>query len=109
MLTWTKFDPEGSIYSRGKTEYYVILVRGIPEERPKNGIIELFTTAKKMTISEIKYKPKIGEAKLLSRLVVGNLPLKISIVEAVEKMKEAAESRENKNSFGSLNSAYTTR
>ena len=43
MLNWTTVDSEGSLFSRGKSDYYTILVRGIPEERPKDCIIPFWS------------------------------------------------------------------
>ena len=108
MLNWTEFDSDGSIYSRGKNDYYVILVRGVPEGRPKDCIIELYITSKEMTISEIKYKVNYGQVKLLSRLVIlGTLSSDRNVLEMVEEMKEIALSYEIKNRYGSINSSYT--
>ena len=109
MLNWSKFESDGTIYARGQTEYYAISARGIPEERPKSCIIELYVTSKKMTILEIKHKTKNGKVELLSRSVVlGRLLSDRGIVEAVEEMKRAAERRENKNPYGSMTSAFST-
>jgi hypothetical protein len=41
-LNWTTVDSDGSLFSRGKHDYYAILVRGIPQERPKDCVIELY-------------------------------------------------------------------
>jgi hypothetical protein len=108
ILNWTPVDSEGSLFSRGKSDYYTILVRGIPEERPKDCIIELYVTTKEMTISEIKYNPHNGQIKLLSRLVIwGNLSPANSIEKTIEVMKDIAERRENKNPYSSITSDYT--
>jgi len=40
-LNWTNVDSDGSLFSKGKRDYYAILVRGIPEEHPKDCVIEL--------------------------------------------------------------------
>jgi len=110
MLTWTHLDSDGSIFSRGKTDYYVIVTRGIPEDRPKTCIIELYATANEMTLSEIKNKVGSGKVELLSRSVVlGSLTSDRGIVEAVEEMKATAEDRENKNPYTSMTSGYSTR
>lgn len=102
-LTLTPVDSDGSLFSRGKNGCYAILVRGIPEERPKDCIIELYVSNKKMTISEIKYNVEHVKIELLSRqIVLGNLlPVK-SIDKALEEMKDTAERRENEN-LGYLN------
>ncbi len=110
MLNWTKIDSDGSLSARGKNAYYLILVRGVPEQRPKDCIIELYSSSRKIKISEVKYKTNNPKVELLSRLVViGDLSSETSIVKDVEKMKDAALKRENKNPYGSINSAYTTR
>lgn len=110
MLNWTKFDSDGSICAKGKNDYYIILVRGVPEERPKDCIIELHVSPRELTFTEIKYKAPTEDVKLLSRLVVlGNLAPDISIVEAVKTMKETVLRRENENPYGSINSAYDIR
>jgi len=109
MLNWTTVDSEGSLFSRGKTDYYTILVRGIPEERPKDCIIELYVTTKEMTISEIKYNPHNEQIKLLSRSVIwGNLQPANSIEKTIEAMKDIAERRENEASYSSITTAYTS-
>ena len=108
ILNWTSVDLEGSLFSRGKADYYTILVRGIPEERPKDCIIELYVTTKEMTISEIKYNPQNEQIKLLSRSVIwGNLPPTNSIEKAIEAMKNIAGRRENEDPYSSIASAYT--
>jgi hypothetical protein len=108
MLNWATVDSEGSLFSRGKSDYYTILVRGIPEERPKDCIIELYVTTKEMTISEIKYNPYNEQIKLLSRSIIwGNLPPANSIEKTIEAMKDIAERRENEDSYSSITSAYT--
>ena len=110
MLNWTTVDSEGSLFSRGKIDYYTILVRGIPEERPKDCIIELYATNKEMTISAIKYNAEHDKIELLSRqIVLGNLlPMK-SIDKAIEEMKDTAGRRENENLDTSISSAYTSK
>ena len=110
ILTWTPVDSDGSLFSRGKSDYYAILVRGIPEERPKDCIIELFVTEKEMTISEIKYNAEREKIELLSRqIVLGNLLPAKSIDKAVEEMKNTAERKENENRYTSISSAYTSK
>jgi hypothetical protein len=109
-LSWTSVDSAGSLFSRGKRDYYTILIRGIPQERPKDCIIELYVTDKEMTISEIKYKAQHEKIELLSRqIVLGNLLPMTSINKAVEEMKDTAEIRENENQDTSISSAYTLR
>ena len=109
-LTWTPVDSDGSIFSKGKQGYYAILVRGVPEQRPKDGIIELYVAAKEMTISAIKYNTKQKRIRLLSRIVVrGSLSPEKSVLEAIEKLKNTAEKRDNKNSYSSITSSYATK
>jgi hypothetical protein len=109
-LTWTPVDSDGSLFSRGKKDYYAILVRGSPKERPKDCIIELYVTDKEMTLSEIKYNAEHERIKLLSRqIVLGNLLPVASIDEAVEEMKDTAENRENENPGTSLSTDYTSK
>ena len=109
-LTWTPVDSYGSLFSRGKNDYYAILVRGSPEERAKDCIIELFVTDKEMTMSEIKNNPEHEHIELLSRqIVLGNLLPVTSIGEAVEEMKDTAERREHENPGTSLSSAYNSK
>ena len=109
-LTWTLVDSYGSLFSRGKNDYYEILVRGSPKERPKDFIIELYVTDKEMTTSEIKYNAEHEQIELLSRqIVLGNLLPLTSIDKAVEEMKDTAERRENENLGTSLSSAYTSK
>ena len=109
-LNWTTADSEGSLFSKGKNNYYTILVRGIPEERPKDCIIELYVTTKEMTIIEIKHSPHNRQKKLLSRSVIwGNLPPANSIEKAIEKKKNTAERAENKNPYSSITSAYSSK
>ena len=109
-LNWTTVDSDGSLFSRGKRDYYAILVRGIPQERPKDCIIELYVTDKEMTISEIKYNAKHEKIELLSRqIVMGNLLPMTSIKKAVDEMKDTAERRENENLYTSISSAYTSK
>jgi hypothetical protein len=109
-LTWTSVDSDGSLFSRGKNDYYAILVRGSPKERPKDCIIELYVTDKELTISEIKYNAEHEQIELLSRQIVSGklLPVK-GINKAVEEMKDTAERRENKNLGTSLSSAYSSK
>jgi hypothetical protein len=109
-LTWTPVDSYGSLFSRGKNDYYAILVRGIPEERPKDCIIELYVTDKELTTSEIKYNAEHEQIELLSRqIVLGKLLPVTSIEKAVEEMKDTAERRENENRGTSLSSAYASK
>ena len=97
-LNWTTVDSDGSLFSRGKRDYYAILVRGIPEEHPKDCIVELYVTDKEMTIFEIKVSAYSEQIKLLSRsIVLGNLLPMTSTSQTVEEMKDTAERREKEN------------
>jgi len=107
-LNWTTVDSDGSLFSRGKHDYYAILVRGTPKERPKDCVIELYVTDKEMTIFEIKVSAYSEQIKLLSRsIVLGNLLPVTSINRAVEEMKDTAERREKENPYTSISSDYT--
>jgi hypothetical protein len=109
-LNWTIVDSDGSLFSRGKRGYYAILVRGIPEEHPKDCVIELYVTDKEMTIFEIKVNADNEQLELLSRsIVLGNLGPETNVIQAVEEMKDAAESRENENPYSSISIDYTVR
>jgi hypothetical protein len=109
-LKWTTVDADGSLFSRGKHDYYAIIVRGIPEDHPKDCIVELYVTDKEMTILEIKVNAIKEKIELLSRsIVLGNLLQVTSINQAVEEMKETAERRENENPYFSISSDYTVR
>ncbi len=110
-LKWTIVDKDGSLFSRGKHDYYAILVRGIPEENPKDCIVELYVTDNEMTIFEIKVSAVNEKIELLSRSIVSeNLASPVTrIGQAVEEMKETAERRENEDSNSSISSDYTLR
>jgi hypothetical protein len=109
-LNWTVVDSDGSLFSRGKHDYYAILVRGIPEEHPKNCVVELYVTDKELTIFEIKVSAVNEKIELLSRsIVLANLSPVISIDQVVEEMKETAERREKENPSTSISSGYTLR
>jgi len=109
-LNWAKVDSDGSLFSRGKRGYYAILVRGIPEEHPKDCVIELYVTDKELTILEIKVSAVNEQIELLSRsIVLGNLLPMTSINRVVEEMKDTAERRENENPHTPLSSNYTSR
>ena len=107
-LKWTTVDSEGSLFSRGKHDYYAILVRGIPEEHPKDCIVELYVTDNEMTIFEIKVSAVNEKIELLSRSIVsGNLSPVTNIAQVIEEMKDTAEKRENENPYSSsISSAY---
>lgn len=107
-LNWTAVDSDGSLFSRGKHDYYAIIVRGIPKEQPKDCVVELFVTDKELTFLDIKYNAGYERVKLLSRQIVsGNrLPL-TSMDKTVEEMKETAERREKENPNNLISSAYS--
>jgi hypothetical protein len=99
-LNWTTVDSDGSLFSRGKHDYYAILVRGIPEEHPEDCVVELYVTDKELTIFEIKNRAYNEQIELLSRsIVLGNLLPVTSIDRVVEEMKDTAERRENENPY----------
>jgi hypothetical protein len=107
-LNWTPVDADGSLFARGKHDYYAILVRGIPEEHPKDCIVELYVTNKEMTIFEIKVSAVNEQIELLSRsIVLGDLLPMTSIGRVVEEMKDTAEQREKENPYTSISSDYT--
>ena len=109
-LNWTTVDSDGSLFSRGKHDYYAILVRGIPEEHPKNCVVELYVTDKELTIFEIKVTAVNEKIELLSRsIVLANLATVTSIDQVVEEMKETAERREKENPNNSISSGYTVK
>ena len=97
-LKWTKANGEGSYFSRGKQDYYAIIIRGIPEDHPKDCVVELYVTDKGMTASEIKISADKGQTKPLSRSIVSvNSPRLTEMNESIESMKRTAEIRENEN------------
>jgi len=109
-LNWTIVDSDGSLFSRGKHDYYAILVRGIPEEHPKDCIVELYVTDKEMTIVEIKNCSYKEQITLLSRsIVLGDLLPVTSLGRVVEEMKETAENREKENPYNSISSDYRSK
>jgi hypothetical protein len=108
ILNWTNVDSDGSLFSRGKHDYYAIIIRGIPEKHPKDCVIELYVTNKEMTIFEIKVNADHEQTELLSRsIVLGNLLPITSIDQVVEEMKDTAERRENENPYTSRSTDYT--
>jgi len=109
-LNWTKVDSDGSLFSRGKHDYYAILVRGSPEEHPEDCIVELYVTNKEMTIFEIKVSAVNEKIELLSRSIVwGKLLPVTSIAQVVEQMKDTAERRESENPYTSISSDYRSK
>jgi hypothetical protein len=109
-LNWTIVDSDGSLFSRGKHDYYAIVIHGIPEEHPKDCIIELYVTDKKMTILDIKYNAGHKKISLLSRqIVMRNLLPVISMKKAIDEMKDTAERRENENPNTAISSYYTSK
>jgi hypothetical protein len=109
-LNWTIVDSDGSLFSRGKRGYYAILVRGVPEDHPKDCVVELYATDKEMTIFEIKVNAFNEQLELLSRsIVLGNLLPVTSINQVVEEMKDTAERRENENPYSSISNDYRSK
>jgi hypothetical protein len=107
MLNWTIVDSDGSLFSRGKNDYYAIVVRGIPQEHPQDCIVELYVTDKEMTINEIKTSAYREKITILSRsIVLGDLLPEESIGQVVEEMKQTAEKREKENPYSSISSDY---
>jgi len=107
MLNWTIVDSDGSLFSRGKHDYYAIVVRGIPQEHPQDCIVELYVTDKEMTINEIKTSAYREKITILSRsIVLGDLLPEESIGQVVEEMKQTAEKREKENPYSSISSDY---
>lgn len=109
-LSWTIADSDGSLFSKGKHNYYAIIIRGIPQEHPKDCVIELYVTNKEMTIVEIKVNPHHEQVRLLSRFIVlGNLQPIDSISEVIEEMKVTAERREKENPYSSISTDYNSK
>ena len=107
-LNWTIADSDGSLFSKGKHDYYAIIIRGIPKEHPKDCVIELYVTNKEMTIVEIKVNPYHEQVRLLSRsIVLGDLPPIGSFSRVIEEMKTTAERREQENPYSSISTDYT--
>ena len=107
-LNWTIVDSDGSLFSKGKHDYYAIIIRGIPEKHPKDCVIELYVTNKEMTIFEIKVNADHEQIELLSRsIVLGNLLPITSIDRVVKEMKDTAEKREQENPYSSRSTDYT--
>jgi hypothetical protein len=110
MLNWTIVDSDGSLFSRGKHDYYAIIVRGIPQEHPEDCIVELYVTDKELSIIEIKTMAYREQINLLSRsIVLGELLPVTSIGQVVEEMKETAERREKENPYSSISSDYRSK
>lgn len=110
-LNWSTVDSDGSLFSRGKRDYYAIIIRGVPEAHPKDCVVELYVTDKEMTIFEIKVSADDKQLKPISRSIVwGNLLPEQSIGQTVEKMKETAEIREKENPYyTSISSDYNSK
>ncbi len=95
-LNWSRVDSDGSRFSRGKRDFYAIIIRGIPEDHPKDCVVELYATDKPMTAFEIKVSVGGGQIKPISRQIVwGNRPPVTKIHQTVENMKSTAKRREN--------------
>ena len=95
-LNWLRVDSEGNSFARGKRYYYAIIIRGVPEDHPKDCVIELYATNKALTAFEIKVLAESRRINPISRSVFwGNLPPITKITESGESMKRTAERREN--------------
>jgi hypothetical protein len=95
-LTWSSVDSDGSLFSKGKRDHYAIVSRGIPEDHPKDCVVELYVTDKQMSAFEIKVNADMGQIKPVSgSIVLGNLLPMTKKEEIVEEMKGATQNREN--------------
>jgi hypothetical protein len=95
-LTWSSVDSDGSLFSRGKHHHYAIIIRGIPEDHPKDCVVELYVSDKQMTAFEIKVSADMGQLTPTSRsIVLGNQLPVTRINETIEEMKSAAQKKEN--------------
>ena len=107
-LNWTEIDSDGILSAKGKQNYYAIIVRGIPIERPDDCILELYVSSKELTISKIKHPSSNEKPTLVSRIVVlGNLKSELSVAKASDELKEVAERKEAENPYTSISSAYS--
>ena len=97
ILNWTIADSEGSRYVRGKHDFYAIIIREIPEDNPKDRVVELYATDKAMTFSELKISRDRGQIQPISRTIVWvDLPNFATIIQQIiESLKITAELREN--------------
>jgi hypothetical protein len=82
---------------RGKHDYYAIIIREIPEDDPRDCVVELYATDKVMTISELKVSRDKGEIQPISRSIVSVDSQHFAMItqQSVESMKLTAENREN--------------
>jgi hypothetical protein len=95
-LNWSRSSSDGSVFARGRRYYYAIIIRGVPKDHPKDGVVELYATYKQMTAAEIKVMVESKQIKPISRSIFwGNLPPVGKVAETVEAMKRTAENREN--------------
>ena len=93
-LNWTIADSEGSRFVRGKHDFYAIIVREIPEDNPRDCVVELYVTDKELTVSELKVRRDEGQIQPISRSIVAvNSPQLTQ--RSIESMKLTAELREN--------------
>jgi len=93
-LQWTIADSEGSRFSRGKHDYYAIIVREIPEDNPRDCVVELYATDKAMTVFELEVSRDKGEVQPISRSIV-SVDAPHLAQHSIESMKLTAELREN--------------
>jgi hypothetical protein len=106
-LTWTTVDPDGSLFARGRHDYYTIIVRESSKEHPKDYIVELYVTDREMTILEIKVNADSEKLELLSRSIVSrNSSSRASTDQVVGEMKDTAEKREKENPYSSISTDY---
>jgi hypothetical protein len=82
---------------RGKHDYYAIIIREIPEDNPRDCVVELYVTDKAMTVSELKVSRDRGQIQPLSRSIVSVDSPHFAMItqQSVESMKMTAELREN--------------
>jgi hypothetical protein len=96
-LDWTIAGSEGSRFSRGKHDFYAIIIREIPEDNPKDCVVELYATDKPMTVSELNVSRDSGHIQPISRSLVSVDSPHFTVLtqQSIESMKVTAELREN--------------
>jgi len=82
---------------RGKHDYYAIIIREIPEDSPRDCVVELYATDKAMSVSELKVSRDNGQIQPISRSIVSVDSPHFAVVtqQSIESMKMTAELREN--------------
>jgi hypothetical protein len=93
-LNWTIADSDGSRFARGKHDHYAIIIREIPEDNPRDCVVELYATDKAMTVSELKVSRDKGEIQPISRSII-SVDSPHLTQQNIEGMKITAEQREN--------------